>query len=255
MYLKFIGIIPARYESTRFPGKPLAKIGDKSMIQRVYERVSSILDDVIVATDDSDIYKEVKYFEGEVIMTSPEHKNGTERCAEAFKLYTNETGKKYDGIINIQADEPFVTPKQIKTLMNCFLDKTVEIATLIKKIKNKEEILDPNVVKAVVSKMGTALYFSRSPIPYARGLEQDKWLENYKYYRHVGIYGYKPDTLAKISKFEQSNLELAESLEQNRWLEEEYQIKTATTQYDSIAIDTPEDIQKAIDMGLINDED
>ncbi|MFC2136547.1 3-deoxy-manno-octulosonate cytidylyltransferase [Bacteroidota bacterium] len=254
MNLQFIGIIPARYESKRFPGKPLAKIGNKSMIQRVYEKVSSILDDVIVATDDSKIYKEVKYFEGKVLMTSPEHKTGTERCAEAFKLYTNETGKTYDGIINIQADEPFVTPKQIKTLMNCFLDKTVQIATLIKKIKNKEDIFDPNVVKAVVSKMGAALYFSRSPIPYNRDHDKENWIENTKYYKHVGIYAYKPEALSKITKFEPSNLEIAESLEQNRWLEEEYYIKTATTEYDSVSIDTPEDIQKAIDMGLVDDD-
>jgi len=254
MNLQFIGIIPARYESTRFPGKPLTKIGNKTMIQRVYERISRILDDVVVATDNSDIFKEVKYFEGEVIMTSPEHKNGTERCAEAYKLYINETGKKFDGIINIQADEPFITPRQIKTLINCFLDKTVQIATLIKKIENKEDIFNPNVVKAVVSKMGKALYFSRSPIPFVRNFKQEDWLKNYKFYKHVGIYAFKPEALIKISKLDQSNLELAESLEQNRWLEEEFSIKTATSQFDSVSIDTPDDIQKAIDMGLIDDD-
>ncbi len=255
MNLEFIGIIPARYESTRFPGKPLAKIGNKSMIQRVYERASRVLDTVVVATDDSRIYKEVKYFEGEVVMTSPEHKSGTERCAEAYKLFTFENEVKYDVIINIQADEPFITPKQIKTLMNCFLDKTVQIATLIKKIENKDDIFDPNIVKAVTTKMGWALYFSRSPIPFTRDIDKENWLEKTKYYKHVGIYAFKPEALVSITKFDPTNLEKAENLEQNRWLEEEYSIKTATTEYDSVGIDVPEDIQRAIDMGLVKDDE
>jgi len=176
MNLEFIGIIPARYGSTRFPGKPLAKIGEKSMIQRVYEQASRILDNLVVATDDMRIKKEVKYFEGEVIMTSAEHNTGTERCAEAYLKFIEKNNMHFDAIINIQGDEPFISPKQIKTLMNSFMDPNTQITTLIKAIKNKDEIFDPNVVKVTVTRMGYALYFSRSPIPYIRNTEKDEWI-------------------------------------------------------------------------------
>ena len=255
MNLQFIGIIPARYNSERFPGKPLAKIGNKTMIQRVYEQASRILDTVIVATDDHRIEKEVKYFEGEVIMTSPDHKSGTERCAEAYKKHIEETGEEFDVIINIQGDEPFISPKEIKTLMNCFLDRNIEIATLVKKISTIEEILNPNVVKVVVTRMGYALYFSRTPIPFVRDVEQDKWLENFKFFKHLGIYAYKPKALTEITRLDPTQLELTEQLEQNRWLENEFTIKTATTEYDTISVDVPEDIQKIIDAGLIDDDE
>ncbi|MBN2520614.1 MAG: 3-deoxy-manno-octulosonate cytidylyltransferase [Bacteroidales bacterium] len=255
MNLQFIGIIPARYDSTRFPGKPLVKIGEKSMVQRVYEQASRILDWVIVATDDVRIKKEVKYFEGNVIMTSPDHKSGTERCAEAYHKFIEKNDMEVDVVINIQSDEPFIQPKQIKTLMNSFYDPNAEIATLIKPIKNTEEIFDPNVVKVVVDRMGYALYFSRSPIPHIRNCEKEEWLSKHHFYKHIGIYAYKPKRLNEIIKAEPSLLEKAEMLEQNAWLDNGFSIKTSTTNIESISIDTPEDLEKIEKSGFIEEFD
>lgn len=250
MNLQFIGFIPARYGSTRFPGKPLAKIGEKTMVQRVYEQASRIMDWVVVATDDMRIKKEVKYFDGNVIMTSPDHKSGTDRCAEAYKRFMEKNETEFDVIINIQGDEPFIDPKQIKTLMNCFIDPAAEIATLVKPIKEKEELFNPNVVKVVVDRMGYALYFSRSAIPYLRNIDEGEWINKHTFYKHLGIYAYKPKTLFKITNLETSLLENAESLEQNRWLENGYRIKTSVTHIDTVSVDTPEDIDKIIKLGI-----
>lgn len=254
MNLRFIGIIPARYESTRFPGKPLAKIGKKTMVQRVYDQASRVLDWVVVATDDNRIYKEVKYFEGNVVMTSPDHKTGTERCNEAYTKFCKSKNLEFDVILNIQGDEPFIAPKQIKTLMNCFYDPSATIATLIKKINVQDELTNPNIVKVVVDRVGYALYFSRAVIPYIRNYDQEEWLKYYDFYKHIGIYAYKPKTLDEITRLGPTNLEKGETLEQLRWLEHGFKIKTSVTDISSFGIDTPEDIAKAMSLGMVNED-
>lgn len=239
--LRFAGIIPARYASTRFPGKPLADINGKIMIQRVYEKVSGILDDVYVATDDERILNAVKDFGGNAIMTSDQHKSGTDRCLEAY----NKTGKQFDVIINIQGDEPFIQPEQIKALQDCFLDNDTQIATLVKAINRNDEstLFNPNIPKVVLSKDNYALYFSRSTIPHIRGKEKEEWLAQHTYYKHIGIYAYRAEVLKKITALPQSSLEIAESLEQLRWLENGYRIKAGITTQETIGIDTPEDLE------------
>ena len=242
--LKYIGIIPARYDSTRFPGKPLAMIGGKMMIQRVWERVSSVLEHVIVATDDERIIKAVESFGGEVVMTSKEHRSGTDRCNEAYI----KAGNGEDVIINIQGDEPFIMPEQIMGVMKCFDDSTTQIATLVRPFSTErsyEELEDWTTPKVVVSEDMTALYFSRSVIPYVRGKEREDWAQVHQFYTHVGMYAYRAEVLNEITKLPQSTLELAESLEQLRWLQNGYKIKVGTTECPTIGIDTPEDLQKA----------
>jgi 3-deoxy-manno-octulosonate cytidylyltransferase (CMP-KDO synthetase) len=243
----FTGIIPARFASTRFPGKPLAFIGDKPMIQHVYEKASGVLASVFVATDDRRIEDAVKAFGGNVIMTSPDHRSGTDRCAEAVLIIEKQRGKKPGIIINIQGDEPFIRPEQIKLLTKCFEDREVEIATLIRKVEIEEDLFNANHPKVVLSLDGDAIYFSRSAIPYYRDADKHRWSQNHTYYKHIGIYGYKTDTLLRITSLDQSPLEIAESLEQNRWLENGYRIRTAITPWESIGIDTPEDLEKARD--------
>lgn len=243
----FTGIIPARYASTRFPGKPLAFIGDKPMIQHVYEKAYGVLSSVFVATDDRRIEAAVKAFGGNVIMTSPDHRSGTDRCAEAALIIEKIRGKKPEIVINIQGDEPFIKPQQIKLLTKCFGDRDVEIATLIRKVEIEEDLFNSNHPKVVLSLDGNAIYFSRSAIPYYREAERHRWQQNHTYYKHIGIYGYKTDTLLRITSLTQSSLEIAESLEQNRWLENGYKIRTAITPWESIGIDTPEDLEKARD--------
>lgn len=237
---KIIGVIPARYASSRFPGKPLVSIKGKPMIQRVYEQASKAasLGEVIVATDDQRIVDAVNSFGGKVVMTAETHQSGTDRCAEVLA----KLEAKPDVIINIQGDEPFIYPEQIDQLAACFNDPATEIATLAKAIDSLEELENPNVVKVVRDKNGFALYFSRSPIPHRRNAA---FSENV-FYKHVGIYGYKVDVLGKVSQLEQSNLEMMESLEQLRWLENTYRIKVAETAYESWAIDTPEDLEKLL---------
>ena len=245
LLMKFLGIIPARYASSRFPGKPLVEIQGKSMIQRVYEQAlkSNKLSKVIVATDDRRIEKHVKNFGGNVIMTSASHKTGTERCNEVLEKSGPE---KWDSIINIQGDEPFINPAQIDAVCNCFNTKGTQIASLVKQISNREELFNSNVVKAVIDKNKNALYFTRAAIPFMRDEKPEKWLANQNYYKHIGIYGYATVILKKITQLKPSTLEIAESLEQLRWLENGYKIKVEITIYDSIAVDTPEDLKKIL---------
>jgi len=247
--MKFVGIIPARYASTRFPGKPLAKIDGKPMVMQVYEKAQAILNDTYVATDDQRIYDEVLNHGGKAIMTANTHKSGTDRIHEAI-LKLEEEGLKFDYVINIQGDEPFINPAQIELLKGCFSSKNIQLATLVKKISNTEELFNPNTPKVVFDNNSNALYFSRSTIPYIRGVEQNEWLTKHTFYKHIGIYGYRTDILKKIASLSTSSLEEAESLEQLRWLENGLQIKVAITEHETIGVDTPEDLEKA--LGLID---
>jgi len=239
--MKFIGIIPARYASSRFPGKPLAILGGKPVIQRVYEQVSSVLDTVYVATDDQRIFDCVLAFGGKVVMTSPHHQSGTDRIEEAIQ----KIGGRYDVVINIQGDEPFVQPSQIRTVCDCFEDPGTQIATLGKPFTSMEAVENPNSPKIVVDNKGFALYFSRSMIPYVRGVEKAEWLTHYPFLKHLGIYAYRTQVLAEIANLPQSSLELAESLEQLRWLQNGYRIKVGITNEETVGIDTPADLERA----------
>jgi 3-deoxy-manno-octulosonate cytidylyltransferase (CMP-KDO synthetase) len=243
--LNFTGIIPARYASSRFPGKPLALIGKKPMIQIVYEQASLSLDVVYVATDDRRIFDAVTGFGGQVVMTSTAHRSGTDRCAEALAHILKETGVHIDVVINIQGDEPFIKPEQIDVLKNCFTDKKVEIATLVRKVNPGEDIFNPNQPKVILNSDGDAIYFSRAAIPYLRDVEPDEWTKNHVYYKHIGLYAYRAESLRKITLLSPGSLELAESLEQNRWLENGFHIRTATTLWENIGVDTPHDLEKA----------
>lgn len=237
-----VGIIPARYASTRFPGKPLIDLGGKTMIQRVYEqaRKAGLLSEVVVATDDDRIYNHLQALGYSVTMTSPDHTNGTERCLEALsKLAGN-----FDYVINIQGDEPFIDPLQIDTLASV-LDGSVELGTLIKKITDDALLDTPNTVKVVFNHDREALLFSRSCIPHLRGVERNDRLRRFDFFKHIGIYAYRCDVLKKITTLPMSPLEKAESLEQLRWLENGYRIKLVETELETIGIDSPEDIEKA----------
>lgn len=243
--MKFICIIPARYASTRFPGKPLAMIGGKSMIERVYTRARMALDDVVVATDDDRIFQAVEAFGGRVVMTSPDHRSGTDRCYEAFCL----SGSDADVVINIQGDEPFIDPKQIRQLQGCFDSPSTDIATLIRHFdpaQGFDALFDANTPKVVTDVDGRALYFSRSIIPYVRNFKHTEWLDNASFFTHVGVYAYRTSVLSEIVKLERSPLEIAESLEQLRWLQNGYKIQTAVTDCATIGIDTPADLEQAI---------
>ncbi len=238
--MEILGIIPTRYASSRFPGKALVDINGKSMVQRVYLQVlkSKTLSKTLVATDDNRIFEHVKNFGGAVVMTSEEHKNGTERCLETLQKQTN----KYDYVINIQGDEPFIDPKQIDLLAS-LLDGKTELATLAKKITTQEELNSNNVNKVIWNKNKEALYFSRTALPYLRNVNKDQWINQQSYYKHIGIYGYRIDILEEVSHLQPSSLELAESLEQLRWLENGYIIKIEETEIESTGIDTPEDLE------------
>lgn len=246
-----LGLIPARYASSRFPGKPLADIGGKPMIQRVYEQASKVLPDVYVATDDQRIEDAVKAFGGRVVMTATTHQSGTDRCAEALAKVEAATGRKFHAVINIQGDEPFISPVQIELLAGAFLKPDTEIATLVKVADNKQDLFNPNKPKVVVSAQGNALYFSRSVVPYLRGVDENEWHLKHKYYNHIGLYGYRSDILNQITKLQRGTLEACESLEQLRWLENGYQIAVMETELESLSIDTPEDLQALKDRGLI----
>ena len=242
--MNYIGIIPARYASTRFPGKPLAMLGGKPVIQRVYEQVSGVMDDVLVATDDERILKTVKGFGGKAVMTRADHKSGTDRCYEAYVLQ----GKPYDVVVNIQGDEPFIQPQQLETVKACFEDVTTQIATLVKPFTADEAFAvleNVNSPKVVVNKNWNALYFSRSIIPYQRNAEKQDWLKGHTYYKHIGLYAYRTEVLKEITMLPQSSLELAESLEQLRWLENGYKIKVGISEVETIGIDTPQDLERA----------
>lgn len=240
--MKIIGIIPARYASTRFPAKPLIDIGGKSMIQRVYvqSKKAKSLTDVVVATDDERIATHVKKFGGNVVMTSESHQSGTDRCFEAINAFCKDA----DVVINIQGDEPFIQPEQIDLVASCFASADVQIATLVKKITTDEELFNVNIPKVLLNKNKEAILFSRQTIPHIRGKEMQEWLKNYTFYKHIGIYAYRTKVLAEITALKQSPLELAESLEQLRWLENGYKIKVEITDFESVAVDTPEDLKK-----------
>jgi 3-deoxy-manno-octulosonate cytidylyltransferase (CMP-KDO synthetase) len=238
--MNILGIIPARFASTRFPGKPLVDIAGKSMIQRVNEQAKKCihLTEVIVATDDTRIYDHVLNFGGVAIMTSAEHQSGTDRCAEVALQHP-----QYNVIINIQGDEPYIDPEQISKVASCFNNADTQLATLIKKVQTEQELFNVNSPKVVVNKLSEAVYFSRSPLPHIRGHEQKDWLNHFTYFKHIGIYGYRADVLQEITKLPVSSLEKAESLEQLRWIENGYCIKVAETELETHAIDSPEDLE------------
>lgn len=243
LYFKTLGIIPSRYASTRFPGKPLVDIAGKTMIQRVYEQASKskFLSEIIVATDDERIYSHIKSFGGNVIMTNSNHPSGTDRCFEAYQKY----GKIFDFVINIQGDEPFIQPEQIDLLASQ-LNPEIEIATLCKKITETDTLFNPNSPKVIFDTNNKAIFFSRLPIPYFRGKQNDEWILNHDYFKHIGIYAYRTDILEKLTKLSPSKLEIAESLEQLRWLENGNKIFVYKTEIETFGIDSPEDLEKII---------
>ena len=240
--MKVVGIIPARYASTRFPGKPLAVIKGKTLIRRVCEQAwKSKLDAVVVATDDVRIADEVMSFGGQYVMTDPNHRSGTDRCREALDLLDGQ----YDAVVNIQGDEPFIDPEQINLLVDLISREDTQLASLAKRIEDEEELFSPNAVKVVMDKDGKALYFSRHPIPFMRNVEKNDWLANGVFYKHIGIYAYKAEALRQVARLQPSELEKSESLEQLRWLENGLSIRMAVVAAENIAIDTPSDLAKA----------
>lgn len=248
MKKKILGIIPARYASTRFPGKALADISGKPMVQRVYEQAlkSNSLTDVAVATDHTKIYDTVKEFGGKVIMTREDHPSGTDRCYEALI----KSGSNYDYVINIQGDEPFIQPRQIDELAT-LLDGKTQLATLAAKISDQVSLSNTGIVKVIFDINGNAIYFSRESLPYFRGVEKSEWLKKHDYYKHVALYAYRSDSLAEITRLKVSSLEKAESLEQLRWIENGYTIRIGLTEHETIGIDTPEDLQRALKFKLL----
>lgn len=244
--MRVTAIIPARYASTRFPGKPLAMLGGKPVIQWVWEHVSAVkgIAKTVVATDDERIARAVEAFGGEAMLTSASHRSGTDRCGEVLRRL-QEQGECYDIAINVQGDEPFVRASQLERLIECFDDATTDIATLRTAITSKEELFSPNNVKVVCDLKGRALYFSRQPLPYRRGIAEEEWLAGHQYYKHVGIYAFRSEVLQQVCQWEQTPLEQCESLEQLRWLENGLSIKVGTTQVANIGIDTPEDLDAA----------
>lgn len=242
--LRFIAIIPARYASTRFPGKPLAMLGGKPVIQRVYEQVTGVISSAVVATDDERIADAVKSFGGQVVMTSPNHKSGTDRCWEAYQKQSEE----YDVVINVQGDEPFIAHSQLQAIMDCFNNEQTDIATLVKPFTEQDGLAaleNPNSPKVVLDSESRAIYFSRSVIPYLRGVEPELWLSRHTFYKHIGMYAFRRDVLGEITSLPQSTLEKAESLEQLRWLENGYKIGVGITEVETVGIDTPEDLERA----------
>ena len=241
--MNFLGIIPARFGSTRLEGKPLADICGKPMIQHVYERSTKVLENVYIATDDKRIEDTVLEFGGNVVMTSKHHNSGTNRCLEAFDIIQKTSPNKYDVVINIQGDEPVLESNQILELMSCFDNSKTEIATLITKVTEAEELNSKTNAFVVYDVNMRAIYFSRTPIPAVKGLDKNEWFGKTDFYKHIGMYAYKPKTLNTISKLLQSKLELVEGLEQNRWMENGYPVHVAITEFDSISVDTQEDLK------------
>lgn len=242
--MKFLAIIPARYASTRFPGKPLVLLGGKPVIERVYEQVAGVLDDVVVATDDQRIVEAVQAFGGRVVMTSPNHRSGTDRCREAYE----KQGGRFDAVVNVQGDEPFIRPEQLELLKSCFDDPQTDIATLVKPFTPADGLAaleNPNSPKVVLDSRMRAIYFSRSVIPYLRGVERDAWLEHHTFYKHIGLYAFRTEALLAVTSLPPSPLEKAESLEQLRWLENGYRIGVGITDAETVGIDTPEDLIRA----------
>lgn len=245
LQILYAGIIPARFASSRFPGKPLAMIGKRPMIQRVYEQASKSLNLVYVATDDERIHEAVLKFGGKSVMTSSAHQSGTDRCAEAIDSIAAETGAEVDVVINIQGDEPFIRPEQIDLVRDCFANENVQIATLIRKAEPGEDIFNPNQPKVIINSEGDAIYFSRAAIPFIREVDKNEWTKRHIFYKHIGLYGYRAETLKKITRLARTPLEISESLEQNRWIENGYRIRTAVTIWESVGIDTPDDLERA----------
>ena len=245
--MKVLGIIPARYASSRFPGKPLAIILDKPMIQHVFERSvkSDSLTEVYVATDDRRIEETVFNFGGKVMMTSDQNRSGTDRCLEALSILEKQ-GKNFDVVINIQGDEPFIHPEQINMLASCFKDPMVDIATLAIELKSEEELFNPNIIRVVFDVNKKALYFSRNPVPFLRNYEKKEWVHKHRNFKHIGIYAFRVEILHQITLLKTSSLEEAESLEQLRWLENGYKIHVEITNLESIAVDTPDDLVKIL---------
>lgn len=239
--MKYIAVIPARYASTRFPGKPLAVLGGKTVIQRVYEQAANVLSEAYVATDDKRIFNAVEAFGARAVMTKADHKSGTDRIEEAVEKIATDA----DVIINIQGDEPFIQPSQIKTLMHLFDDPETQIGTLGKPFETMDAVENPNSPKIVTDRRGFALYFSRSIIPYIRGVDQKEWLGDYPFLKHLGVYAYRREVLAEVTRLPQSPLEKAESLEQLRWLENGYRIRVGITEMETVGIDTPDDLTRA----------
>ena len=242
--MEFVAIIPARYASTRFPGKPLAMLGGKPVIRRVYEQVTGVLPDAVVATDDERILRAVEEFGGRAVMTSAEHRSGTDRCWEAY----GKLGREYDAVINVQGDEPFIRPEQLRAIMRCFDVPGTDIATLVRPFAESDGLAaleNPNSPKVVLDGESRAIYFSRSVIPYLRGVERSEWLAKHTFYKHIGMYAFRTKVLAEVTALPQSSLEKAESLEQLRWLENGYRIGVGTSDVETIGIDTPEDLAAA----------
>ena len=239
--MNYTAIIPARYASTRFPGKPLALLGGKTVIERVYRQVSEVVEEVFVATDDNRIFREVERFGGRAVMTSPNHRSGTDRIQEAVETI----GTKADVVINVQGDEPFIQPSQIEELCRQFDDPTTQIATLGKPFTEIEAVANENSPKIVLDNNGFALYFSRSVIPFVRGVDKGDWLEQFPFLKHIDLYAYRREVLREITQLPPSSLEQAESLEQLRWLQNGYRIRVGLTDVETIGIDTPDDLKKA----------
>lgn len=242
--MNILGVIPARYGSTRLEGKPLVDICGKPMIQRVYEQSKKVLNHVVVATDDERIEKVVKSFGGSVVMTSKEHSTGTNRCLEAYEVVQKDSKINFEAVINIQGDEPLLEPEQIRCLMSCFDDPKTELATLVMPVSSEGDLFNESEVFVVFDKNKRALYFSRSVIPHIRGIHKTKWLQHHTFYKHLGMYGFRTDSLKAFAEMEQTKLELTESLEQNRWLENGGVIKIDITQHESIPVDTIDDLEK-----------
>lgn len=246
-----MAIIPSRYASTRFPGKPLALVHGIPMVARVFSQAKKVFSDVCVATDDERIFDIVTRHGGFAVMTSSSHKSGTDRCLEAYNIYTAKTGKTFSGVVNVQGDEPFISPLQMKMLAETLMQEGVDIATIVKRASSVEELKDPNRPKVVVDKNMNALYFSRSMIPFYRSGElSDPLDENLPYYLHVGLYGYRSQALEKICAMEESFLEKTEKLEQLRWLENGFKIRVAECNEPSFGIDTPEDLERINKMHI-----
>lgn len=249
--MEVLGIIPARFASTRFPGKALADIGGKPMVQRVYEQANKVIATLFIATDNEKIEKTAQQFGGQCIMTSSAHQSGTDRCYEALQTISSGLKKDFDIVVNIQGDEPFVQTAQIQALIDCFEKPEVEISTLVKKIDNPADIFNPNYPKVILDTQGRAIYFSRSPIPFIRNVPEQEWHTRHTFYKHLGMYAYRCSMLKKICSLPPSSLEKAEALEQNRWIEHGMQIYTAETTTESYPVDIPADIEKLKQLKLI----
>lgn len=251
--MQILAIIPARYQSSRFPGKPLVDIHGKSMVQRTYEqalKASSLLK-VVVATDDKRIFDHVISFGGNVVMTSGNHPSGSDRCNEALQIvHQQNKAVTFDVVINVQGDEPYIKPEQINLVADCFKNQGTQIATLVKKINSIEELFSAGIAKVLLNKNSEAICFSRQAIPHIRQVAENDWLKHHTFYKHIGIYGYRTDTLKKITQLPPSAIENAEALEQMRWIENGYKVKVAETEFDSKAVDTPDDLKKLLTIPL-----